>query len=455
MNNPDYKPSAFRRLAQARKARWEREAERKKKRELEVKVKLRTRDLRRANIRLEREIAERERAERELKESEEKYRAIFESFYDIYYRSDMEGRVTAISPSVKVHGGYEPEELIGRKVTDFYPDPQEREKLLKLLFKKGAVNDYEIKMRAKDGRIVDLWVSTHFIYDDDGRPIAVEGVLRNITDRKRAENVLKTSRQKYQAMLESFYDVYYSTNMKGTVTAISPSARAQTGYDPEEILGRPVTDFYPNPSERAELLHKLAETGRVTDYPIHLLSPNGEVLDVLVSTRLVYGPGGNPVSVEGVLRNVTERKRLEEELRERKRRYRALFESAHDAIFLLRGPRFVEWNRRTLEIFQCSSKDLKEGLIYRFLPEKQKDGNASKELMLEKMNSALTGQTQFFTWTQLRFDGQAFEAEISLVRLQTGEESLVQAIVRDLTAIRKKTSGKFRKTIQSLIKTGR
>lgn len=441
-----YKPSAIRRMALARKARKERDEERKKNRELEIRVKLRTRELKRANKRLQQEISERQRAEEELRKSEEKYRAIFESFYDIYYRSDMEGKLTAISPSVKYHGGYEPEELIGRAVTDFYPDPSQRDELLKRLKEKGAVNDFEIKMMARDGSILDIWVSTHFVFDREGRPVAVEGVLRNITDRKRVEEELRESEEKYRSILEAFYDVYYSADMEGIVTAISSSVQAQTGYTPEEIIGRPVIDFYPDSSEREELLKRLHETGAVDDYEIHMFSKDGSIFDVLVSTHLVFDGEGHPVAVEGVLRNITERKRAEEELRESETRYRALFENAHDAIFLLKGARFVEWNPQTLRMFGCTGDQIKGEQIYRFISrQKSDDGEVSKEAALKKLNAALTGEAQFFIWKMIRYDGEMVDAETSLIRIQIGGDTLIQAIVRDLTAIRKKKTARRRK----------
>ncbi len=436
------KPSDIRRMALARKARKERDAERKKNRELEFRVKQSTRELRFANDKLQAEIAERKRAEEELRESEEKYRAIFDSFYDIYYRSDMKGTLTAISPSVKYHGGYEPEELIGRPITDFYPDPAQRDELLKRLREKGAVNDFEIKMLAKDGSILDIWVSTHFVRDRDGRPVAVEGVLRNITDRKLAEEKLRNSEEKYRSILEAFYDVYYSADMAGIVTAISSSVQVQTGYSPEEIIGRPVIDFYPDSSEREEMLRRLKETGSVDDYEIHMLSKDGSIFDVLVSTHLVFDGEGNPIAVEGVLRNITERKRAEVELRESEEKYRVLFENAHDAIFLLKGARFVEWNSQTLRMFGCTGAQLKGEQIYRFISRHKSDsGEDSKAVALEKFNAVLYGEAQFSIWKMTRYDGEVFDAETGLARLQVGGETLIQAIVRDLTAIREKKVG--------------
>ncbi|MDP8229121.1 MAG: PAS domain S-box protein [Candidatus Electryoneaceae bacterium] len=101
-----------------------------------------------------RDISESKETEAKLTKSEEQYRAIFESFQDIYYRADLKGCLTLISPSVRQYG-YEPEEIIGRSVTSFYNNPSEREPLIEQLIKDGVVKDYALQLKYKDGTVVD------------------------------------------------------------------------------------------------------------------------------------------------------------------------------------------------------------------------------------------------------------------------------------------------------------
>ena len=152
-----------------------------------------------------REITEQKLAKEALRESEEKYRAIFESFHDVYYRTDRKGLVTIISPSVRTHAGWDPEDIIGHPVTDFYRDPSERETFREKLKESGVINDYELKLLSKDGRVIDVSVSAKIIFGKDGKPTGVEGVLRDITDRKHAEEQVKSSLKEKEVLLQEIH----------------------------------------------------------------------------------------------------------------------------------------------------------------------------------------------------------------------------------------------------------
>jgi diguanylate cyclase (GGDEF)-like protein/PAS domain S-box-containing protein len=137
-----------------------------------------------------RDVSYKTRAEEVLRGSEDKYREIFESVQDIFYRTDSKGIITEIGPAVE-RWGYTREELIGTQVLNVYPDPEERQGLLKELAARGEVTDYEVKLRAKNGDIRYSSVGSHLIRDADGQMVGVEGVLRDITERKNAEEALR------------------------------------------------------------------------------------------------------------------------------------------------------------------------------------------------------------------------------------------------------------------------
>ncbi|MCP4571096.1 MAG: PAS domain S-box protein [bacterium] len=114
-------------------------------------------------------------------------------------------------------------------------------------------------------------------------------------------------------------------------------------------------------------------------------------------------------------------------------RFRLLFETASDAIFLMDDERFIECNARTLEVFGCSREQIVGQTPLEFSPPEQPDGTPSGSAVQQRIEAALAGELQFFEWCHRRFDGTLFEAEVTLNLLELGNERYVQAIVRDIT----------------------
>jgi PAS domain S-box-containing protein len=134
------------------------------------------------------ELAERRRAEAELRQSERRYRSVVDNIQDGFYRADMEGRLVMASPSNARMLGYSSvEEMLGRPLETFWANPQERAAGLSRLRKQGRVDDREAIFVCKDGSTLPVSVSAHFYYDDAGTLLGTEGIIRDITERKRAE----------------------------------------------------------------------------------------------------------------------------------------------------------------------------------------------------------------------------------------------------------------------------
>jgi PAS domain S-box-containing protein len=160
-------------------------------------------DLRTANENLTRSgedlknnLEELQKKREELLESEKKFRSIFDTFIDIYYQTDMDGTILAVSPSCKKISGWDPEELIGSDVQELYPDDHQRKNLIAELVKKGAVQDYLVQLKNKEGRSINASLNSHIIVNSNGSPVRIEGTIRDITERKTAEDALALAKKK-------------------------------------------------------------------------------------------------------------------------------------------------------------------------------------------------------------------------------------------------------------------
>jgi PAS domain S-box-containing protein len=155
--------------------------------------------LEQANRILERDIMERKRTEEALRKSEEKYRNLFENLYDVYYRTDDNGIITLLSPSVERYLGYTPDELTGENIKNLYVNPNRREEFLSLVVKNGHVEDFQAQLKRKDNSVI--WVSSNakILKDNEGNIIGVEGISRDVTEHKQLEYQL-TQAQKMESI---------------------------------------------------------------------------------------------------------------------------------------------------------------------------------------------------------------------------------------------------------------
>ncbi|EKQ55265.1 MAG: PAS domain S-box [Methanobacterium sp. Maddingley MBC34] len=271
---------------------------------------------------------QRRKAESDLEESERKYRKIFENVQDVFYQTDINGKIIEMSPSIERYSGFSRDYLIGRQVETVYQNPEDRDKMLKMIQEKGEVNDYELLLKNKYGKTVYASVNAHFLWDDNNQPVGVEGSLRDIEERKMVERALEESEAKYRTIFENISDVFYQTNMEGIITEISPSIERYSGHNPEELIGQPVEMVYLNPDDRKHLLTAIDKKGEVVDYELQLKTKTGDLIYASTNAHFLLDSHNQPIGVEGLLRDVSQRKKAEETLIDTKRRLRIALDLA-------------------------------------------------------------------------------------------------------------------------------
>jgi len=137
---------------------------------------------------------------KDLKQSEEKYKSIFESLQDVFYRTDKEGNVTTVSPSIYNYIGKTPETLIGKPATDFYKNPNDRAAMIIELQKKGQLKDYPLTLKGPNDKEIFVSLNARFLKNDVGEIVGVEGLLRDVTERKIAEDIAQERTKELERM---------------------------------------------------------------------------------------------------------------------------------------------------------------------------------------------------------------------------------------------------------------
>ncbi|WP_266202495.1 PAS domain S-box protein [Pontibacter kalidii] len=172
----------------------------------------------------------------------------------------------------------------------------------------GHPQHFEIELEhGKSWREVYL----HPIYMEDGSFEEISGIALDITDKKKSELALAESEEKFRNIFESFQDVYYRTDLSGNLLLVSPSVTQLLGYNEQEALGKKTTDFYANSEDRTRLINKVLEQQNVRDIEVEMICKDGSHKTVVLDARLVYDDAGEPMGLEGVIRDVSELKRTQ------------------------------------------------------------------------------------------------------------------------------------------------
>ncbi len=167
--------------------------------------------------------------EKELQAKAQKYRRIFESYQDVYYRADIDGTILEVSPSVKKFGGYIPEEIQGKTIIDFIPNKPLVRSLSKKLLRDGIISDIDIQLLNKENKKIDASLSVNILRNDKDKIIGSEGVIRDISKRKKEESYFKEREEKLRTLADFTYDWEYWMAPDNSIIYISPSCERISG----------------------------------------------------------------------------------------------------------------------------------------------------------------------------------------------------------------------------------
>ncbi len=294
------------------------------------------------------DITELRQAERALRHSERRFRKLFEADLIGIFITRPDGTFLDCNEAMaKMLGCDSREEVLQHRSSDFYVDPEFRAEAVHLLQTKGIYLGREGRVWRKDGSIAHLLGAAALLKDEETGEPYIQGVAVDITERKRAEEALRASEERYRKLFEANMAGVYLAKLDGTILDFNEAMMKMLGYDSrEEVCRQRVPDFYVDTEVRLELVRLLQQNGTVQDKEVLLRKKDGSVLYALGSAALLTDERTGEPSILGVALDVTDRRKAEEELRFTEARFRALFEQTPLSIQIFsRDGRTVEINR--------------------------------------------------------------------------------------------------------------
>ena len=258
------------------------------------------------------DITERKQIEEALREERDFAEGLIETAHVIVLVLDREARIVRFNRYMEELSGYHLDEVKGKDwFATFIPD-DEQQRITKLFDE--AIHDKPIHgninpIVIKDGsqRLIE-WYDTK-LKDEKGNISGLLATGLDITQRNMAERRLRISESDLHGILESLQEVYYRTDNQGVIVRASPSAFHITGCFPEELIGKPITQFWRYPEKRELLLNAMKTGGGIAhDYEVEVLKKSGRLIWCSVNAHFFHDESGKVAGIEGTIRDITHRK---------------------------------------------------------------------------------------------------------------------------------------------------
>jgi len=322
------------------------------------------------------DITERKEAEQKLKESEEKYRCIFDNSAVAIMLTDERERVISWNNYTETMLGYAENELCNKPVSMLYP-PDEWKKIRgEHVREKGIQHNLETRMYMKDGGLIDVDISISVLKNEKGDVIGSIGVIKNITDRKKAEQKVKESEEKYSGLFECTTDGMLVLDARGEILDVNTRAQEFFGVSKEDFLGNNFLSMgllTPKSlsivvNQFQELLSKKIATSQETE----VIDKNGVLLNVELSSFFLVKREGEIDNFVLLIRDIGDRKQTEIKLAREHTLLETLMDSIPDSIYFKdEENKFVKVNKAKAAHYNVKPEEMIGKTDFDFLAERE------------------------------------------------------------------------------------
>ncbi|MGH9800684.1 MAG: PAS domain S-box protein, partial [Blastocatellia bacterium] len=361
--------------------------------------------------------------------------------------ANQDGEIVLVNTQTERLFGYKRDELLGKSVEVLVPERLRGQVPEPAVYKDDALLDLdealltgnlsgnaeqvEFYLLDRDGREFPAEITRRQIETEDG--LLVMSLIRDITERKRAEAARHVAESRYQDLFDNANDIVYIHDLEGNFKSLNRTAERLTGYSPEESLQMNMAQFVVReylPEAQQRIMDHVMGKGDLPPFELEIIRKDGTKMPIEVSTRLVM-ENGQPVGVQGIARDVTERHRAESAQGAAEARYRALFDNANDLIYThdLQG-NFQTVNEMSERITGYTHEEAMRMNIAQIIAPEYLPG------VLQRVTEQVQGKV-FKTPLELEIvckDSSRMTLEINtMVLAEGGMPSGMQGIARDIT----------------------
>jgi len=322
-----------------------------------------------------RDITKMKKAETALKESERKLKDIIDTSPDAIVWVDTTGKITLVNKRGFELTEWSEKDFIGKNFMDVEALTQEsKEKILENFVKRIEGIDtppYEVEIITKNGEIIPAELSASLIYEE-GKIVGTQSIFRDLRERKKVEEKLRESEERFRNLFESIqYPVGIFVGREGRLIEYNKAFKKMSGYTDEELKDKTFLDFV-HPDYQALVLERYGTKYSEDEFPlvyeIRAVNKKGEIIPLEISVS-TYKVKGKVIGIEIIHRDITERKKMEEELRESEERLRNLYESVPDALAVYVGKEghLTEYNKAFKKHYGYTDEELKDKTFLDFV----------------------------------------------------------------------------------------
>ncbi|GBE58333.1 blue-light-activated protein [bacterium BMS3Abin01] len=381
------------------------------------------------------DITERQRVEEEISRSEQRFRDLFEGAPDAIYLADPEtGLLVGANEAAAELVKRSVNELIGMHQSQLHPaemddcSQQVFQQHIRESIENGKVAPTECEVIRSDGVRVPVEITAQMIYHQ-GKPV-FQGTFRDITERKQAEDAIRASEMRYRELFEQATDgIFVIDADTSEIIDVNTFALDRLGYSKEEMIGMKVTEI--NPPEVPLAVKKRVErqaAGETTTFDTLHKRKDGSWMPVEITSRMITH--GDSRIFQAIVRDITERKQAEVELRESEENYRALFEESPFALAIHSNDIIVNTNQAAADLMGAGSpEELIGGKVIEFVHPDY------REMASERMKAVLYKEARFPVVEEkfIKLDGSVIDVEISAMTVNYKGEKAVQVAFQDVT----------------------